>query len=93
MKISLKFKPMLQALGFENLVQLKYDVPFNPWIPDPRQKRIAELTLRTIQIAMRPFTESTMGVGLRVSADEMENMLAQVSKDVTDTNVHGYISV
>lgn len=93
MKISLKFKPMLQALGFENLVQLKYDVPLNPWIPDPRQKRIAEMTLKTMQIAIRPFTKSNMGIGLGYSADKLEEIMAQVSKDVSNTDVHGYMSV
>lgn len=93
MRISLKFKPMLQALGFENLVQLKYDVPLNPWIPDPHQKRVAEMTLRTMQIAIRPFTKSTMGTGLGLSAEKMEDIMLQVSKDVSNTDVHGYMSV
>lgn len=93
MKISLKFKPMLRALGFENLVQFKYDVPLNPWIPDPRQKRVAEMTLKTMQIAIRPFTKSNMGMGLGYSADKLEEIMAQVSKDVSNPDVHGYMSV
>lgn len=93
MKISLKFKPMLQALGFENLVQLKYDVPLNPWIPDPHLKRVAEMTLKTMQIAIRPFTKSTMGAGLGISTERQEEIMAQVSKDVSNTDVHGYMSV
>lgn len=93
MKISLKFKSMLQALGFENLVQLKYDVPLNPWIPDPRQKRVAEMTLKTMQIAIRPFTKSTMGMGLGISSERQEEIMAQVAKDVSNTDVHGYMSV
>lgn len=84
---------MLRALGFDNLVQLKYDVPLNPWIPDPRQKRIAEMTLRTMQIAMRPFTRNTMGTGLGVGTDRMEDIIARVDKDVVNTDVHGYMSV
>lgn len=84
---------MLKAQGFDNVTQIKYDVPLNSWVPDPKLKRLGEMTLRTMHIALRPFTMSTIGSGLGYSTEQVDEMLLNVVKDTANPDLHAYISM
>lgn len=89
----LKFKSMLEKVGFEEIVQIRHDVPLNPWVPDPELRKLGEASHKNIVLALQPFSISTLGYGLGWTTERIETLLADVRKELDNTDFHCYVPV
>lgn len=81
---------MLEATGFQNVVELKYAVPTNTWPPGRQSQRIGAMqkanTLQVIDVySLGVFTQ-----GLGWSKDALDRLLSEVRKDIENTRIHSY---
>ncbi|KAI2633198.1 S-adenosyl-L-methionine-dependent methyltransferase [Hypomontagnella submonticulosa] len=86
----LEYRNMLEATGFQNIVELKYAVPTNTWPPGRQSQRIGAMqksnTLQVIDVySLGVFTQ-----GLGWSKDALDRLLAEVRKDIENTRIHSY---
>lgn len=89
----LKFKSMLEKIGFEDIAQIRHDVPLNQWVPDPELQKLSEASYKNIVIALRPFSTSTLGYGLGWATEQIDVLLEEVRKDLENTDFHCYVPV
>ncbi|KAJ4422908.1 hypothetical protein N0V82_002435 [Gnomoniopsis sp. IMI 355080] len=89
----LKFKSMLEEVGFENVVQIRHDVPLNQWVPDPELKKLGDASYKNITLALQPFSTSTLGYGLGWTTEQIDVLLGKVRKDLENTDFHCYVPV
>lgn len=84
----MKFKPILEEIGFSNVVQIQYQTPLNPWIPDPQMKRLGELSQKVLLQVLRPFSIATIAAGLGYTIEEVDKLLIDVRRDFVNTDLH-----
>lgn len=89
----LKFKSILEEVGFEEVVQIRHDVPLNPWVPDPELRKLGEASHENIVLALQPFSVSTLGYGLGWTTERIDTFLGDVRKELDNTDFHCYVSV
>lgn len=84
---------MLEEVGFEEVVQIRYDVPLNAWVPDPELKKLGGAAYSHIVFALRPISMSTIGSGLGWAAERVDALIGEVRKDLENTDFHCYVQV
>ncbi|KAK4120503.1 S-adenosyl-L-methionine-dependent methyltransferase [Parathielavia appendiculata] len=84
------YKQQMIDAGFQNVVQVDYKWPTNPWPKDPKHKEIGAWTQANIMQALQALSIMSFTKGLGWSVIEVETLLAQVRKDVKNKDVHAY---
>ncbi|KAK4101315.1 S-adenosyl-L-methionine-dependent methyltransferase [Parathielavia hyrcaniae] len=84
------YKQQMVDAGFENVVQIDYKWPTNPWPKDPKHKEIGAWTQANIMQALQALSIMSFTKGLGWSVIEVETLLAQVRRDVKNKDVHAY---
>ncbi|KAL2108131.1 hypothetical protein VUR80DRAFT_4249 [Thermomyces stellatus] len=95
---ALNYEQQLAEAGFVNICVIREKWPTNRWPRDKKYKQLGIWALEnclsglsswTLAIFTRPKSEN----GLGWSREEVEVFLADVRRDLKDTNIHAYIPV
>lgn len=89
----LKFKSMLAEAGFEEIVQMRHDIPLNQWVPDPEMKKLGEASYKNIVVTLEPLSMTILGHGLGWTSEQIDILLKEVRKDFENTDFHCFVPV
>ncbi|KAK1996046.1 S-adenosyl-L-methionine-dependent methyltransferase [Colletotrichum falcatum] len=83
-------KPMMEAAGFVDVVEMHFKWPSNSWPRDRRYKELGSWNYENITTGLQGFLMAALTRGLGWKADEVNVLAAQARKDVGDRSIHAY---
>jgi hypothetical protein len=88
-----EYKRLLTEAGFENIVEVKHKWPQNSWPKDKELKKIGQWNMVNTLDGLHGFSARLCTQVLGMSSAELEVLLAQSRKDITNPKVHSYWSM
>jgi hypothetical protein len=85
-----KYKPWLEAAGFEMVVERRFKIPSNPWAKDPRMKLIGTFEMENFLRGLEGMSLRVFQKGLGWSAEQTTVFLADVRKDIKNLRYHAW---
>ncbi|KAG4282237.1 hypothetical protein FPRO04_13358 [Fusarium proliferatum] len=87
--VASKFKSMLEDVGFIDIVEIKKRIPMNRWPKDPRYKELGTWSCHMLRSGLDGIS---MGLLMKLgwTVDEVNVFLAEVRRDLINTEIHGY---
>ena len=98
MDTALHYEQQLADAGFINIQVVRDRWPVNRW---PRDKKYKQLGIWTLENALLSLSSLTLALftrprsenGLGWTREEVEVLLADVRRDLKDTNIHAYVRI
>ena len=84
---------MVEAAGFEDVVQQQFMWPENTWPKDKKLKEIGQWTLANMDGGLEDISMALFTRGLGWTAEELEVFLVDVRREMKDTRIHAYFDV
>ncbi|KAK6205787.1 hypothetical protein LQW54_008271 [Pestalotiopsis sp. IQ-011] len=88
-----KYKRWMQEVGFDRVTEQKFTVPANTWAKGRKNKELGALQMVNNLNGVYGLTMTVLTKGLGWASEEVEVFLADVRKDMTDKNIHAYITI
>ena len=85
-----RYKEWAVAAGFENVVELRYKWPQNPWPKDPALKELGKWNMINMLNGLEGFTLRVFMKILEMSRAETEVLMMEMRKDVQNRKIHAY---
>ncbi|EFQ32057.1 uncharacterized protein GLRG_07201 [Colletotrichum graminicola M1.001] len=83
-------KPMMEAVGFVDVAEVRFKWPSNTWPRDGRYKELGSWNHENITRGLQGFLMAALTRGLGWHADEVNVPAAQARKDIGDRSIHAY---
>ncbi|KAF9872291.1 hypothetical protein CkaCkLH20_10118 [Colletotrichum karsti] len=83
-------RPLMEAAGFVDVVEMRFKWPSNTWPRDPKFKELGAWNYENITSGLQGFLMAFLTRGLGWRADEVNVLAAQTRKDVGDRSIHAY---
>lgn len=87
--VASKFKSMLEDVGFIDIVEIKKRIPMNRWPKDPQYKELGTWSCHMLRSGLDGISMGLL-TKLGLTVDEVNVLLAEVRRDLTNTKIHGY---
>lgn len=84
------YKAQMEAVGFENVVEVVNKWPQNRWPRDPKYKELGTWNLANMYPHVHGICVALFTRGLGWTAEEVEVFLVDVRKEWRDTRIHSY---
>ncbi|CAG7559736.1 unnamed protein product [Fusarium equiseti] len=88
-----KFKPLLQEIGFEPIVETRNGAPTNACYPGKKLQRIGHLMTQNWLLIIEPLTMPVFTQGLGWTADQVHALLAEVRREIPNTKYHSFMTL
>lgn len=85
-----KWKEMMEAAGFEDVVEVVYKWPTNRWPRDQKHKELGMWSLANMDQALEPASLAPLTRALGYTKDEVLVLVSQARKVLRNTSVHAY---
>ena len=85
-----KWKEMMEAAGFESVVEVVYKWPTNRWPRDKKHKELGMWSLANMDQALEPASLAPLTRALGYTKDEVLVLVSKARKVLRDTSVHAY---
>jgi SAM-dependent methyltransferase len=86
------YQQWIKDTGFVNVQQHIHRYPINPWPKDPKLKKVGLFEQVVFADGLEGFSVKLYVSILGWTEEEVNVMLAQVRKDITNRNIHAYLS-
>ncbi|KAF4784277.1 hypothetical protein HER10_EVM0006341 [Colletotrichum scovillei] len=86
-------KPLLEEVGFEDVVVTKYKWPLNAWPKDPHYRELGIWTLENMLEGLEAWSMAPFTRALEWTKEEVNVFLIGVRNELKNKNMHGYIPV
>jgi hypothetical protein len=90
---ALRCKSWMAEAGFVNVGEKKFAVPMNPWAKGRDQKTIGAMQMANNLEGVDGITMTVFTRSLGWAPADVEQLLADVKRDMKDRNIHAYITV
>jgi hypothetical protein len=80
-------------MGFENVTERKYSVPWNSWPPGKQDKKTGALLGLSICTSLSFVSMALLPKILGWTAEATEALVAECLKNINDTRIHGYLTL
>lgn len=87
---SLNYKRWMMEIGFENVVEEKFFWPINTWAKGAYFKEIGSYFQKDLSNGLEGLSLKVLGK-LDWSAEDVKAFVPEVRKDLSDTDIHGYL--
>ncbi|KAH8805982.1 S-adenosyl-L-methionine-dependent methyltransferase [Xylogone sp. PMI_703] len=87
---TVKFKQYFIDAGFQDVVEIRQPGPIGPWPKNPDDKLIGLHWMANMLDGINAMSNISLRRGLGMSADEMEELLDDVRKDLRNRKIHSY---
>lgn len=87
---TVRYKELMAAAGFEDIVEVQYKWPQNPWPRDPKYKELGMWTLHNIDYGLEGLSLALFCRGLEWQRDDLMAFLGKVRKDLRNMKIHSY---
>jgi hypothetical protein len=84
------WKTMMEAAGFEDVVETIYKWPTNRWPRDAKYKELGTWSLLNMDQALEPATLAPLTRALGWSKEEVLVLVSKARRELRDTNIHAY---
>ncbi|KAF7541938.1 hypothetical protein G7054_g312 [Neopestalotiopsis clavispora] len=88
-----KYKRWMLEAGFDQVTERKFTVPANTWAKGRKNKELGALQMVNNLNGVYGLTMTVFTKGLGWAPEEVEVFLADVRRDMTDKNIHAYITI
>ncbi|KAK2469366.1 hypothetical protein H9L39_19083 [Fusarium oxysporum f. sp. albedinis] len=88
-----KFKPFLQEIGFEHIIETRNGAPTNACYPGKKLQRIGHLMTQNWLLILEPLTIPVFTQALGWSPDEVKSFLVDVRKEISNTQYHSFMTL
>jgi hypothetical protein len=88
-----KYKDMLVAAGFEDVVERRFKWPSNSWPRDPKYKEIGMWQLANTDNGLEGWTLALFTRGLGWTQEKALALCAKVRNDIRNPKIHAYWNV
>ena len=85
-----KFKDMMTAAGFVDVVEVRYKWPSYTWPRDRKHKDLGLWTYENFGGGLEGFCMAAFTRGLGWSREEVQVFCAEVRRDMRDKGIHAY---
>ena len=83
---------MIEA-GFQNVFELRFKWPQNPWPKDKKMKELGRWSMINTLDGLHGFSARLFTTVLGMSIEEMELLLTDVRQDIQNRKIHSYCPV
>lgn len=90
---ALRCKSWMAEAGFVNVGEKKFAVPMNPWAKGRDQKTVGAMQMANNLEGVDGITMTVFTRSLGWAPADVEQLLADVKRDMKDRNIHAYITV
>lgn len=90
---ALRCKSYLADAGFVNLGEKKFAVPLNTWAKGKGQKALGAMQMVNNLEAVDGITMAVFTRAFGWATEEVDNLLADLKRDLQDRTIHAYCSV
>ncbi|KAJ4162950.1 hypothetical protein NW754_014371 [Fusarium falciforme] len=91
--VPLKYKSMMQKVGFVDIVERHYKWPLSAWPKDPHYKELGAWTFANLDGGLEGLTLALFTRALKWSKEETMVFCAEVRKQLRDLRIHAYLPV
>lgn len=88
-----KFKPILQEVGFERIIETRHGAPTNACYPGKKLQRIGHLMTQNWLFILEPLTMPVFTQGLGWSPEQVKKFLVEVKKEIGNTKYHSFMTL
>ncbi|KAF4990486.1 hypothetical protein FGRMN_8443 [Fusarium graminum] len=88
-----KFKPLLQEIGFERIIETRNGAPTNSCYPGKKLQRIGHLMTQNWLLILEPLTMPVFTQALGWSPDQVKKFLSDVRKEIGNTKYHSFMTL
>lgn len=88
-----RLKQQMETIGFEDVRVRKDKWPMNPWPKGRRWKVLGMVMLENFNDGLESFSYMLCMKGLGWTKEEVDRLLVQVRKDLSDRSIHIYMTV
>jgi hypothetical protein len=85
-----RWKGWLEARGFEDVTEVVYKMPCNPWPKDQRLKLIGAFEMENLLYGLSGMVTRLFSKALKWSPEQVEVFLVNVRKEIKNRNIHCY---
>ena len=85
-----RYKEWMEEAGFENVAELRYKWPQNPWPKNRDLKVLGQWNMINMLNGLEGFTLRVFMKILEMSREETEVLMMEMRKDVQDRRIHAY---
>ncbi len=85
-----RYKEFMIAAGFEDVVEIQYKWPQNPWPRDSKYKELGMWTLHNFDYGLEGLSFALFSRGLGWQREELMPFLGKVRKDLRNMKIHSY---
>ena len=85
-----RWKGWLEERGFEDVTEVVYKIPCNPWPRDPRLKLVGAFEMENLLFGLSGMTARLFSKTLKWSPEQVEMFLIDVRREIKNRNVHAY---
>jgi hypothetical protein len=90
---SLKYKAWFEEAGFVDVVEKVFAWPFNTWPKGRKNKLMGRFMLRNSLEGLNSISMAILTRGENIEKEEVEELLADVKRDLADRRIHAYCPV
>ncbi|KAF5664741.1 hypothetical protein FHETE_7013 [Fusarium heterosporum] len=88
-----KFKPLLQEIGFERIIETRNGAPTNSCYPGKKLQRIGHLMTQNWLLILEPLTMPVFTQALGWSPEQVKTFLSDVRKEIGNTKYHSFMTL
>jgi hypothetical protein len=88
--VAQQWKPLMEATGFQDVVEVVYKWPTNGWPLNPKDKELGRWSLRNMEQLLEPALLAPMTRVLGRSREETMFVAAKARKVLRDPKVHAH---
>jgi len=85
-----EYKSMMEAAGFEDVVEKQFKWPINSWPKDKYYKELGQWTFANLDSGIEGLTLALFTRGLGWTVEKTTVFCAELRKQFRDTSIHAY---
>ena len=86
-----KYKQYMEEAGFVDVQERQYQWPINTWPKGKRAKTLGAWVLQNFSDGINAMSMAVLTRGLGMSREEIEILLVDVRKDLSNRGIHAYM--
>ncbi|KAH7245657.1 S-adenosyl-L-methionine-dependent methyltransferase [Fusarium tricinctum] len=88
-----QFKPFLQEVGFERIIETRNGAPTNACYPGKKLQRIGHLMTQNWLLILEPLTMPVFTAGLGWTPEQVKQFLGDVRAEIGNTQYHSFMTL
>lgn len=88
-----QYQPILRKAGFERFKLTKYAAPTNACYPGKKCQRFGAMMSDNWNAIIEPLSVPVFTIGLGWSEPQVQSLVRDVRREITDTNYHSFITL